>query len=218
MVNVAGLFALNRLTTNITGHFAFFADEMSRKNFGVAFHFLIYILAFFLGAFCSSTLVEFMYRRNTRNIYLLPVGIEMMILGAVALFPEQVMLQYSNQIASMLLFAMGMQNALVTWLSNSVVRTTHLTGLFTDLGIELSQLFFFKTAHQRQKLRRNIRLKLSIIVSFFLGGITGGGGYLFFKSGIFYLGVIILAGAMFYDFMKVPLARIQRRIRFRRGR
>ena len=39
---------------------------------------------------------------------------------------------------------MGLQNALVTKVSQSVVRTTHLTGLFTDLGIELSQLFFYR--------------------------------------------------------------------------
>ena len=39
------------------------------------------------------------------------------------------------------MFAMGLQNALVTKISNATVRTTHLTGLFTDLGIELSQLF-----------------------------------------------------------------------------
>ena len=41
-----------------------------------------------------------------------------------------------------LLIAMGIQNALVTYISKSVVRTTHLTGLFTDLGIDFSQLFF----------------------------------------------------------------------------
>jgi uncharacterized membrane protein YoaK (UPF0700 family) len=43
-----------------------------------------------------------------------------------------------------MLFSMGVQNSMVTQISNSIVRTTHLTGLFTDLGIELSQLFFYK--------------------------------------------------------------------------
>lgn len=46
--------------------------------------------------------------------------------------------------AFFMLFAMGIQNSLVTNISKSTVRTTHLTGLFTDLGIELSQLFFYK--------------------------------------------------------------------------
>jgi uncharacterized membrane protein YoaK (UPF0700 family) len=45
---------------------------------------------------------------------------------------------------------MGVQNSMVTQISNSIVRTTHLTGLFTDLGIELSQLFFIKKPNERK--------------------------------------------------------------------
>src|SRR5689334_13449106 len=46
IVNVSGLFAVQRLTTNVTGHFAFFADEMVKKNTGQALVFLLFILAF----------------------------------------------------------------------------------------------------------------------------------------------------------------------------
>lgn len=59
----------------------------------------------------------------------------------IGIFGSNLMLENSNIIAFYLLFAMGLQNALVTKISNATVRTTHLTGLFTDLGIELSQLF-----------------------------------------------------------------------------
>lgn len=59
----------------------------------------------------------------------------------IGIFGSNLMLENSNIIAFSLLFAMGLQNALVTKISNATVRTTHLTGLFTDLGIELSQLF-----------------------------------------------------------------------------
>jgi len=69
---------------------------------------------------------------------------------------------------------MGLQNSLVTRISNETVRTRHLTGLFTDLGIELSQLFFYKTQPQILKLNSNIRLRLRIICFFFTGGILGG--------------------------------------------
>ncbi|WP_394331199.1 DUF1275 family protein [Chryseobacterium luteum] len=51
---------------------------------------------------------------------------------------------------------MGLQNALVTRVSQSVVRTTHLTGLFTDLGMDLSKLFFFKEKSESIKLNRSI--------------------------------------------------------------
>jgi uncharacterized membrane protein YoaK (UPF0700 family) len=51
MVNVSGLFAVNRLTTNVTGHIAFFADEMTKKNFGLVVVYLLFIAAFFFGCF-----------------------------------------------------------------------------------------------------------------------------------------------------------------------
>jgi uncharacterized membrane protein YoaK (UPF0700 family) len=74
----------------------------------------------------------------------------------------------------MLLFAMGLQNAMVTIISGSIVRTTHLTGLFTDLGIELSQMAFYRRPEQQYRLQSSIKLRLAIIFFFFTGCITGG--------------------------------------------
>ena len=51
IVNVSGLFAVQRLTTNVTGHFAFFADEMAKENFDQAIVYLLFILAFFTWSF-----------------------------------------------------------------------------------------------------------------------------------------------------------------------
>ena len=67
-----------------------------------------------------------------------------------------------------------MQNSLVTQISASTVRTTHLTGLFTDLGIELSQLFFHNKEEHRKLLWNSIKLRLTIILFFFAGGVFGG--------------------------------------------
>jgi len=72
------------------------------------------------------------------------------------------------------LFATGLQNSLVTRISNVIVRTTRLTCLFTDLGIELSPLFFYKMPQQKEKLWSSIKLRPTIILCFFTGG-TGCG-------------------------------------------
>ena len=80
IVNVSGLFAVQRLTTNVTGHFAFFADEMAKKNFGQAVVFLLFIIAFLLGAFFSNLIVEIVSKVNERFINSIPVGIEISIL------------------------------------------------------------------------------------------------------------------------------------------
>lgn len=212
-VNVSGLFAVHQLTTNVTGHFAFFADEMAQQNFGRAWIYLLYILAFFLGAFFSSLLVETMLRRNMRFVNTIPVGIEIAILTGISILDHQIIDQNSYIIACALLFAMGLQNALVTSLSNAVVRTTHLTGLFTDLGIELSQLFFYKKSEQRYKLFSSIKLRLTIICFFFAGGVAGGLGYFFYGIRILLLAASILIAGLVYDSVKYKVRVLKRKYR-----
>lgn len=173
MVNVAGFLATQRLTTNVTGHFAFLMDEVYNLHWQNAFVYLLFVLFFLLGAFASSVMMEFMAQRNSKSTYVLPVIVESTILLVVSLSGTLWVSSHLNAMAFALLFAMGLQNALVTKISNSVVRTTHLTGLFTDLGIELSQLFFYHLPGQRKQLLGSIGLRMAIITSFFVGGVLG---------------------------------------------
>ena len=64
IVNVAGYFSVQRLTTNVTGHFAFFVDEVFKLNFWQGLVYFLYIFFFFLGSFVSSFLVETMSRKD----------------------------------------------------------------------------------------------------------------------------------------------------------
>ncbi len=211
IVNVSGLFAVQRLTTNVTGHFAFFTDEIAKKNFHQGFIFLLFILAFLLGAFCSNLLIELISKVNERFINSVPVGIETSILISIAFLNPATIHAKADMIACLLLFAMGLQNALVTSLSNSVVRTTHLTGLFTDLGIELSQLFFYKKEEQQKKLTSSVKLRLTIIFFFFLGGLSGGYGYLLINIRILLLAAAVLISALIYDSVKFKIVTIKRK-------
>lgn len=211
MVNVSGLLSLHRLTTNVTGHFAFFAEEVSLRGWQEAWPYLLFILAFLFGAFCSNMLVEFFSRVNARWMNTIPVATEMAILLTVALLHPAALAAHANLFACLLLFAMGLQNALVTSISNAVVRTTHLTGLFTDLGIELSQIFFFTKPDEQKRLRSSIRLRLTIICCFFLGGITGGYGHQWQGPRILLTAVATLLIALVYDTVRVRLVVMKRR-------
>src|SRR6478735_9002791 len=144
IVNVVGFLAVQRLTTNVTGHFAFFVEEILKVDLWEGFVFFLYIFFFFLGSFTSGVLVEILSKKKQRFIYILPIIIESLILFSVAISGEYLVAKNPDLLAYALLYAMGLQNSLVTLISNSAVRTTHLTGLFTDLGIELSQLFFYR--------------------------------------------------------------------------
>ncbi len=84
IVNVTGYFSVHTLTTNGTGHFAYFASEALRSEYAASLVFLAFIFSFFLGAFLSSIAVELISRRSSRYAYLVPVAVEIFILTAVS--------------------------------------------------------------------------------------------------------------------------------------
>lgn len=211
IVNIAGFLAVAKLTTNVTGHFAFLVDEVFRLEFWKGFVYFLYIFFFFLGSFVSNFLVEIISRSHNKSSYTIPIFLESMILIAVALAGDFLISRNPDVLAFALLFAMGLQNSLVTTISNATVRTTHLTGLFTDLGIELSQLFFYKEAEQRQRLFSSIRLRLTIISFFFLGGVIGGVFYTSLGLHVLIIGGATLVAAIWYDHVKLRLIRLKRK-------
>ncbi len=212
IVNVAGFLAVQRLTTNVTGHFAFFVDEVFKLEFLEGFIYFLYILSFFLGSFTSSLIVEIISRKNNNLVYVIPVIIESIILFSVAVFGQFLISHNPNLLAFSLLFAMGLQNSLVTTISNAIVRTTHLTGLFTDLGIELSQLFFYKLKEQKEKLYSSIKLRLTIISFFFFGGLFGGTFYSTIKLYVLVIAGAVLLIGIIYDDIKLRLLHKSSRI------
>lgn len=210
IVNVGGFLAVQRLTTNVTGHFAFFVDEIFKLNFLEGFVYFLYIFFFFLGSFMSNLIVEIISKKNDRFIYIIPTIIESIILLLLAVFGQFLISQNPNLLACSLLFAMGLQNSLVTTISNATVRTTHLTGLFTDLGIELSQLFFYKQQDQKDKLYSSIKLRLNIITFFFLGGLLGGILYSTLKLYVLAIAATVLLVGVIYDDLKLKIMKQNR--------
>ncbi|WP_437920255.1 YoaK family protein [Sphingobacterium sp. LRF_L2] len=217
MVNIAGVLSIGTLTTNVTGHFAFFAEVLFLENYTKAVIYILYVLAFLLGAFFSGMLSEIIRKRQYKYTlsYSVPMSVEILILlwwaiayGFVYKGPITSALGFSLS----LLFAMGLQNALVSRISKSVVRTTHLTGLFTDLGIELSQLFFVKEG-ERKSLSHSIFLKLAIISCFFIGGLCGALFYGSLQLKILFFPAALLLFALWYDQFLFRYYHIKRKFR-----
>lgn len=212
IVNVSGILAFNELTTNVTGHFALFIKDVADFKFWKGTIYFLYIFSFLFGSFSSNILIETFKENKKLNVFVIPTLIECVILTGVAIMSNSS--QFNAELmVCLLLFAMGLQNSFVTKLSNAVVRTTHLTGLFTDLGIELSQLLFPKTHPNRKELKSTIKLRLYIIAFFFLGGLSAGFFYstLELKLNTLIIGVIILIISLFYDDMRLKYIRVKRR-------
>ncbi len=205
IVNVVGYLAVKELTTNVTGHFAFMVEEALKLNFHQSIFYFVYIFFFFLGAFFSSLIIEITYRVTDKYIYIVPIVTEIIILTSIGVLNFEYIISISNLIACSLLFAMGLQNSLVTTISNSVVRTTHLTGLFTDLGIEFSQLFFFKSKEQHAKLSSSIKLRMTIITTFFIGGILAGTFFSEYKMKTLLIGSLTLLVGLIIDYVMIKI-------------
>ncbi len=215
MVNVAGFLSIKQLTTNVTGHFALFINEVSDFQIWKGTVFLFYILSFLFGSFISSFLVETFRNNKKLNVFVIPILMEVFILVVIALFYDFGLLTSTNLIACCLLFAMGVQNSLVTKISNAVVRTTHLTGLFTDLGIDLSHMFFPTSYPDRKKVISDIKLKGFIITFFFSGGIFGGFLYasLNLKLNTLIIAAILLLYSLIYDDVKYSMKKTKVKIK-----
>ncbi|HUH19578.1 YoaK family protein [Albibacterium sp.] len=215
MVNICGVFSVKTLTTNVTGHFAFFAEEIVLENYALAFTFIVYVLCFLFGSFLSGLLTEITARsRFNLSPALPPMVIESLVLILVWLYSYLYGTVGSNLhvIVSALLFAMGVQNSLVTQVSKSIVRTTHLTGLFTDLGIELAQLIFYRAPSEIKKLKQSIYLRAAIILFFFIGCIAGGFLFKYYELKTLLVASSFLILTLFYDLIRYKFYFLKRRL------
>ena len=218
IVNVTGFLSFKQLTTNVTGHFAFFMDDIAEFKFWKGSIYFLYIFSFLFGSFLSSYLIE-KYKENKRlNVFVIPTIIECIILISIGVLSNIIELKYPDLIVCLLLVAMGIQNSFVTKISDAIVRTTHLTGLFTDLGIDISHLLFPKLRDQRAQLKENIKLRLYIISFFFLGGLVGVVLYSKFhlKLNTLIFAAIILLLSLFYDDFRYSLIKTKRKYKQRK--
>jgi uncharacterized membrane protein YoaK (UPF0700 family) len=80
----------------------------------------------------------------------------------------------------LLCFIMGLQNAVITKISRAEIRTTHITGLVTDMGIELGKLLYINPSLSELPVRANhdkLRLQGKLIAAFASGALIGALGF-----------------------------------------
>ena len=111
LVNITGVLSISVLTTNVTGHFAFFSEQLSLHHYDSAINFLVFIFSFLLGSFFSSILTEYFESKEKKTSHGLSMSIEIVLLFSVGYYLKFYNNYFSPEvIASALLFAMGMQN------------------------------------------------------------------------------------------------------------
>ncbi len=202
-INAGGFLAVRTYTSHVTGAVSRMADEWALGHADLALGALGILLSFLSGAFVAGTLINLGRRRRFRSHYALSLMIEaglLLVFGFSGYRLTQRQEFYLPATVILLSFIMGMHNAVVTTISNAEVRTTHMTGIVTDLGTELSRLLYVNRTKRKgvdPVLANRDKLKLHglILASFFLGGAVGALGFkhigykvtLFFAAFMFFL-------------------------------
>ena len=143
-VNAVGLLLIGSPTSHVTGNVARFAADFARGDLRAGLSATLMVASFFVGATAAAMLTEASVFRRTPFAYGAALGCEAALLGAFGIVANAAMSAHprvQDAAALFLCVAMGMQNSLVTRISGAVVRTTHLTGVITDLGIESARWF-----------------------------------------------------------------------------
>jgi len=214
-LNAGGFLAIGQYTSHMTGMVSMAADNLALLQLTAAAGALLAVASFVSGALSCALLVNYCRRRQPRWAFVPTLLLEAALLLAFGLIgsvllPHQV--ERVSLTALLLSYVMGLQNALIGKISNAEIRTTHVTGLLTDLGVELGKLIYWnqqsdsagsKVMANRQKLKVQSRL----VLAFFGGGICGALGFkhLGFVSTVpLALALVVLAAASILKPPRLP--------------
>jgi uncharacterized membrane protein YoaK (UPF0700 family) len=142
--NAVGFVIIGAFTSHATGNVGRFANEIAAGRKWPALLALSMVLSFFAGAFIGGVILESKFFGHVSRAYAIALGLEGALLLAFTFVTTDEASASPVAIdaaGACLCAAMGIQNGLVTRLSGAVVRTTHLTGVITDLGIETARWF-----------------------------------------------------------------------------
>jgi len=193
VLNIGGYLACHRFVSHVTGFFTLFGNELARLNYISALKYFIIPLFFLLGVIISGVFIDLRLLLKKRpkyyvvfiilfflNFLLTFLGVN----GYLGVFGEPLINTNDYILLIFICFICGMQNGAITSVSRYVIRTTHMTGLTTDLGIGLVRIFnknlIPTIAHA--EVQPTI-MRLLIILSFTFGSALGA---LIFNKFLFY--------------------------------
>jgi uncharacterized membrane protein YoaK (UPF0700 family) len=178
--NAGGFLAVRQYTSHMSGIVAGMADNFAIGSLVLVFHGLAAVLSFLLGAFLTTLFVRWARARALDSEYALPLLAEAALLISFGFIGHVFAGGRVLGTVMLLCFTMGLQNAIITKLSNSVIRTTHVTGMVTDIGIALGRIVSSTSQGSAVDLSQEfatLRLLISLVGLFFVGGITGALGF-----------------------------------------
>jgi uncharacterized membrane protein YoaK (UPF0700 family) len=200
-VNVCSVIAFFAFASNVTGHAAIFAEELVKGHWHQFTVVIVWLMAFIVGSFFANVTITALGLRLPRTARAIPLVVEILLLIGIGYYGHNhyaETLTETEYLVGVLLFTMGLQNSMVATVSKGIVKTTHLTGLSTDLGMEISM--YLQPRYRRdERLRFKLKLHLLIYVTYIGGGIIGGLMFLAVGFRAFHFSALVLAFLLLHD-------------------
>lgn len=164
IINVVGLLGFERqAVTHLTGTTSMLAAALASFDGRASLHFAAIIGSFIAGTVLSGFLIQDSTLQLGRRY-----GVALLLESGLLCVAVPLLTRNSMFGIYCAACACGLQNAMVSTYSGAVVRTTHISGMFTDLGI-----FLGHTLRGLPVDMRRLRLCFLIISGFLCGGIFG---------------------------------------------
>ncbi len=215
-INIASLLIFLSFTSNVTGHYAILAAEISKANWSQVAVVGGWIFLFFFGGFVSNFLVINFNKKSKYFAHAMPLVLEiacLLFVGIYGQFYYRKTLEETEYLVALMLFATGLQNGLTASISNFSVKTTHLTGTTTDLGI-LFSMFTQKQFRKNGELVARAKLLMSIMLAYVLGAVFSGLTYYYLEFRVFYVICLCLLVVIGYDAYKIHLRHFNTQYRY----
>lgn len=179
--NAGGFFAVHHYTSHMSGVVASMADNTAAGHTILVMIGVFSVISFFSGSFLTTLFVRWAREKRIESVYALPLLVEALLLLFFGVRGRVVAADYDAiGLIVLLCFSMGLQNAIITKLSDAVIRTTHVTGMVTDLGIAVGRIVSagWKTGNVDVKHEADtVRLLGALVTLFFVGGVAGALGF-----------------------------------------
>lgn len=167
-VNAIGVLGFNHQgVSHLTGSSTLLGLSLVDRDLGGGAHLLLIIVSFVFGAALSGAIIGGAVLRLGRRY-----SVALLIEAALLLAAMVVLGRGSSAGHFLASAACGLQNGMVSTYSGAAIRTTHVSGLFTDLGTMLGARLRGHPMDARKAL-----LFLLLIAGFILGGSVGAYGY-----------------------------------------
>jgi uncharacterized membrane protein YoaK (UPF0700 family) len=211
-INTGGYLACQRFVSHVTGFATLAGVDAALELWWEAIGILTVPVFFLLGVLISAYYVDRRVHEGKKPRYALVMGIATLCLafaggfGVAGLWGEfghELVLTRDYAFLAPLCMASGLQNAALSSSSGSTLRTTHLTGTTTDLGIGLMRWATLSRKDSRRsgEMRGNF-LRIGLIFSFMVGSGVGAVLFLRYQYWGFGLPVAIAAYATYMAYRR----------------